>query len=157
MAEAMRRRRGLGVVALRGSLTQTAALVVAGAFLLVGVLGFIPGITTDFDELAFAGHESEASLLGVFDVSVLHNIVHLLFGVVGVALARTHVGARSYLVGGGVLYLGVWLYGLVVDKTSDANFLPVNEADDWLHFGLGAGMVALGALLWNEERRIPTS
>lgn len=156
MAEAMRRRRRApGYVALRGSMAQTVALVVAGTFLLVGVLGFIPGITTDFDELAFAGHESEAKLLGIFEVSVLHNIVHLLFGVAGVALARTHAGARSYLVGGGVLYLGVWLYGLVVDKGSDANFLPVNEADDWLHFALGVGMVGLGALLWREDRRGP--
>jgi Domain of unknown function (DUF4383) len=156
MAEAMRRRRGLGELALRGTLAQTAALAVAGTFLLVGVLGFIPGITTDFDELAFAGHESDAALFGVFEVSVLHNLVHLLFGVAGVVMARTHVGARSYLVGGGVLYLGVWLYGVVVDEASDANFLPVNEADDWLHLGLGVGMIALGALLWREERRTST-
>lgn len=47
--------------------------VVAGVvFLAVGVLGFIPGVTTDFDTLTFAGAESEAMLLGVFQVSVLH-------------------------------------------------------------------------------------
>jgi hypothetical protein len=46
---------------------------------------------------------------------------------------------------------------LVIDKTSDANFVPVNDADDWLHFGLGVGMVALGALAWRPDRRLDRS
>jgi hypothetical protein len=58
------------------------------AFLLVGVLGFVPGITGHYDRLALAGHESGAALLGVFEVSILHNGVHLLFGIAGLALAR---------------------------------------------------------------------
>jgi len=69
--------------------------LVGAVFLLVGVLGFIPGITTDYDSMEFTGHTSGAELLGLFQVSVLHNIVHLLFGVVGLALARTVLGARS--------------------------------------------------------------
>ncbi|MGW3993614.1 DUF4383 domain-containing protein [Amycolatopsis sp. NPDC004772] len=125
---------------------QVAAAVVAVVFLLVGVLGFVPGITTDYDQLSFAGHDSMAMLLGVFMVSVLHNIVHLLFGVVGLASARTARGARTYLIAGGVVYLVLWLYGLLIDHGSDANFVPVNTADNWLHLGLGVGMIALGLL-----------
>jgi hypothetical protein len=125
---------------------QVAAAIVSVVFLLVGVLGFVPGITTDYDQLSFAGHDSMAMLLGVFMVSVLHNIVHLLFGVVGLALARTARGARLYLVAGGVVYLVLWLYGLLIDHGSDANFVPVNTADNWLHLGLGVGMIALGLL-----------
>lgn len=64
---------------------RTAALVVGAVFLLVGILGFIPGITTDYDTLTFAGHHSEAALLGIFQVSILHNIVHLVFGVAGIS------------------------------------------------------------------------
>ena len=125
---------------------QLAALVVAGTFALVGILGFIPGITTDYGTMAFAGHDSEAKLLGVFQVSILHNIVHLLFGLAGFALARTVSGARNYLIGGGAIYLVLWLYGLVVGQDSAANFIPVNTADDWLHLILGLGMIALGFL-----------
>jgi hypothetical protein len=125
---------------------QTVALAVGVTFLLVGVLGFIPGITSDYDALTFAGHESEAKLLGVFQVSILHNIVHLLFGVAGLALARTVSGARTYLIGGGAVYLVLWLYGLVIDHNSAANFVPVNSADNWLHLFLGLGMIALGLL-----------
>lgn len=131
----------------QGSPIQAASALVGAVFLLVGVLGFIPGITADYDALRAAGHESNAELLGVFQVSVLHNIVHLLFGAAGIALARTASGARAFLVGGGAIYLVLWLYGLVIDKTSQANFVPLNTADDWLHFVLGAAMVALGVVL----------
>lgn len=124
-----------------------AAMAVGAVFLLVGILGFIPGITTDYDTMTFAGHESEAKLLGIFEVSVLHNLVHLLFGVLGLALARRADTARYFLIGGGVIYLVLWLYGLMIDKNDSANFIPVNTADDWLHFVLGIGMIALGVLL----------
>lgn len=126
---------------------QTAALVVGALFLLVGVLGFIPGITTDYDTMTFAGHHSEAMLLGVFNVSILHNIVHLLFGVAGLAMARSVSSARAFLVGGGVIYAVLWVYGLVIDMDSSANFVPVNTADNWLHFALAVAMIAAGVLL----------
>jgi hypothetical protein len=134
-----------GVVSTR-HLVQTTALAVAIVFLLVGVLGFIPGITTDYSSMTFAGHHSDAKLLGVFEVSVLHNIVHLLFGLAGLALARTVSGARLYLIGGGAVYLVLWLYGLVIGQDTAANFVPLNPADDWLHLFLGVGMIALGLL-----------
>jgi hypothetical protein len=123
------------------------ALGVAIAFLAVGVLGFVPGITTDFDTIDFAGHHSEAMLLGLFQVSILHNVVHLLFGVVGLALSRTAGAATAYLIAGGAVYLVLWIYGVVIDQSSQANFVPVNTADNWLHLALGLVMILLGVLL----------
>jgi hypothetical protein len=38
----------------------------------------------------------------------------------------------------------LWVYGLVIDKQSAANFVPLNTPDDWLHFVLGVGMIGLG-------------
>ncbi|GAA5152538.1 DUF4383 domain-containing protein [Amycolatopsis dongchuanensis] len=131
---------------------QVFAIVVAVAFLLAGILGFIPGITTHYDQLTFGGHHSEALLFGVFNVSVLHNLVHLLFGVAGLALATIPGGARGYLVLGGFIYLLVCVYGLVIDSHGGMNFLPVNGADNWLHFGLAIGMIALGVLGTAIER-----
>ncbi|OXM71393.1 MULTISPECIES: DUF4383 domain-containing protein [Amycolatopsis] len=131
---------------------QAAATIVAAVFLLVGILGFIPGITTNYGDLTFAGHHSRAMLLGVFAVSILHNLVHLLFGIVGLALARTPGGARGFLVLGGFVYLLLWVYGLVIDQNSGANFVPLNNADNWLHLALGVGMIALGWGLTAVER-----
>ena len=126
---------------------QKAALAVGAVFLLVGVLGFVPGVTSNYDQLTFAGHHSDAALLGIFNVSVLHNLVHLAFGIAGIVLARTFNSARSYLIGGGVVYLLLFVYGLVIDHDSSANFVPVNNADNWLHLGLSVAMIALGAAL----------
>ena len=124
---------------------QTASAAVGAVFLLVGIAGFIPGLTTSYDDLKFAGHESGAELIGVFNVSILHNLVHLAFGIAGLVLARSWATARNFLVVGGVVYLALWLYGLVVhDEMTNANFVPLNDADNWLHLSLAALMLALG-------------
>lgn len=133
---------------------QLAAAVFGAVFLLVGAAGFIPGVTTDYDSMELAGHESGAMLLGVFQVSVLHNVLHLLLGVAGLVLARSWSTARMYLIGGGIAYAGLWIYGLVVDQEHEANFVPLNEADNWLHLGLTVAMIGLGLLLSGERRGI---
>jgi hypothetical protein len=117
-------------------------------FLLVGILGFIPGITTHYSDLAFAGHDSSAKLLGIFQTSVLHNLIHIAFGV-GILMARTPEGARTYLIGGGVAYLAVWLIGVI----GGLDWLPVNAADNWLHIVLGVGMIALGFVTGRSVQR----
>ncbi len=133
-------------------LVQLAATAVAATFLLVAVLGFVPGITTSYSELSFAGHGSEAKLLGLFQISVLHNVVHGLFGVIGLALARSVAGARGFLIGGGVVDLVLTAYGSVIDRDSAANFVPVNVADNFLHLALAASMIALGVVLAKATR-----
>jgi hypothetical protein len=142
--------------ATRGARTnvQKAAAIVGVVFLLVGVLGFIPGITTNFGDLSFAGHDSDARLFGLFQVSILHNTVHLLFGIAGLGLARTAAQARTYLVFGGVIYLVLFVYGLIVGQESAANFVPVNTADDFLHLILGIGMIGLGFALTRDRRGV---
>lgn len=129
------------------------AAVFGVVFLVVGVLGFVPGATTDVDTLTFAGPHGDAQLLGIFHVSVLHNIVHLLFGVAGLAAASRAQWAFGYLVGGGVIYAVLAVYGLFVHHDSDANFVPLNTADNWLHTGLAVAMIVLGLLLRPKARR----
>ena len=129
---------------------QGAALLVAGGFLVIGVLGFIPGVTTDYGLLDWVGPHSGAKLFGVFAVSGLLNIIHLISGVVGLALARTYAASRAYFLGGGLVYLALWLHGLLMGRGS-ASLLPVNNPDNWLHFGLGVGMVLLGITLAGQR------
>ena len=132
---------------------QSAAMLAGVVFLLVGILGFIPGITTHYSDLKFAGHNSDAKLLGLFNVSILHNIVHLLLGVAGVALAKTWEGAKTYLLYGGLIYLVLFVYGVIWHSNTSANFVPVNWADNILHLGLGIGMIGLGVVLGKETVR----
>lgn len=138
-----------------GSATQFARLVGA-VFLAVGVLGFIPGVTSNFSDITFATHDSGAELLGIFGVNILHNIVHLAFGVGGLVMANRGLG-RTYLLGGGAIYLVVWIYGLVIDLSSGANFIALNTADNWLHLVLGVGMIGLGLLSGKPAGRPATA
>jgi hypothetical protein len=75
-------------------------------------------------------------------------------------VSRTWETSRGFLLAGGAIYLVLWIYGVVIDQSSSANFVPVDTADNWLHFALGIGMLGLGAALGREEpvgrRRLAT-
>jgi hypothetical protein len=126
---------------------RVAANTVGAAFLLLGFLGFVPGITTHYGDLALAGHGSAAMLFGIFQVSILLNVVYLLYGWRGVVGSRTAVSARNYFVGGGIVFGILWLFGLVVDKSGSSNIFAINAADNWWHLVLCLGMVGLGMVM----------
>jgi len=139
---------------MQRTLVQNVARLVGIVFLLVGIAGFIPGLTTNlYDGLEFAGDDGTAELLGIFQVSVLHNIVHGLFGLAGLALAATPSGARTYLIGGGAIYLALFLIGIV----GGGDWIPVDDADNWLHLLFGAAMIGLGVLTTRESRVASTA
>lgn len=129
-----------------------AAPSAAPSVLPVGIAGFIPGVTTDVDTLQFAGHDSRAMLLGIFQVSILHNLVHILFGIAGLATAGSALASRRYLLIGGVVYLVLWIYGLFAAGDHGANVVPVNTADNWLHLGLAVAMILLGFFVGRDRR-----
>jgi hypothetical protein len=134
---------------------QIGTFLIGATFALVGVAGFIPGLTTNIGDLAAAGRDSEAELLGLFQVSILHNFVHLGFGI-GLFASRTVSASRLYLLGGGVLYLVLTLYGVVIDLGDPINFVPINTADNWLHLGLGIAMIVGGLVLGAMSRTTGT-
>ena len=137
---------------------QLLATLFGATFVLVGILGFIPGVTSHlYGGLDFAGHNSEAKLFHLFQVSWLHNTIHLAFGLVGLVLARTWETARLFLIGGGFVYLILWFYGLLIGMSTSANFVPFNTADNWLHFALGAAMIVSGFATTREQRAVPAT
>ncbi|NUT57993.1 MAG: DUF4383 domain-containing protein [Agromyces sp.] len=135
-----------------GTPVQVVALIFGIVFLAVGIAGFIPGLTTDVDALLFWGSDSGAMLLGLFQVSILHNVVHLLFGAAGLWLASSIAGSRNYLIWGGVVYGLILVYGLFVSGDHPANVVPVNTADNWLHGALAVAMILFGLLLGRRGR-----
>ncbi|MCW2697967.1 MAG: hypothetical protein JWR62_3052 [Modestobacter sp.] len=118
---------------------QMLALAIGAVYTLIGIAGFF---ITGFDN--FAGMDHTETLLG-FMINPLHNVVHLLIGIAGLALARTLSGARTY---GWLLAVGygaAFLYGLfAVGK--DWDVLNLNWADNWLHLisALAGLAIALG-------------
>jgi hypothetical protein len=119
------------------TLAQNLARLFGAIFLVAGVAGFIPGLTTNlYDGLEFAGSDGDAELLGLFEVSVLHNIVHGLFGL-GIVAAKRRASALQYLLAAGLIYAVLFVLGLL----GGGDWVPINDADDWLHLVLAAGLL----------------
>jgi hypothetical protein len=119
------------------TLAQRLALLFGVTFLVAGVAGFIPGITTNlYDGLEFAGNDGDAELLGLFKVSVLHNIVHGLFGL-GIVAAKRLASSLQYLLAAGLLYAVLFVVGLL----AGGDWVPIDDADDWLHLVLAASLL----------------
>jgi uncharacterized protein DUF4383 len=127
---------------------QPFAAVVGAAFLLLGLLGFVPGITAHHGELRFAGQSSGAMLLGLFRVSILQNLGHLALGAAGLACSSADAAARRFLAGAGVASLALWTLGV----SGGADWLPVNADDNWLHLGLAVTALALGYVAAADAR-----
>ena len=130
---------------------QGAAMIVAVVLIVIGALGFIPGVTSNLEQLSWIGQHSGARLFGTFAVCAALNIVHLVIGAAGFFFARTYAGARAYLLVAGALYLALWLYGVFVDFGSDAHVIPLNGATNWLHLGLGAVLALLAVTLAGQH------
>ncbi|MGE2688669.1 DUF4383 domain-containing protein [Mycolicibacterium pulveris] len=119
---------------------QAAAIFVGAGLLILGVCGFLPGVTTGYDRLTWAGEHSGAEVFGLFAVSALHNMVHLVTGALGFVMAHSYAAARAYLLGGALVYLVLWGHGLFIEG-----------AANWLHFGLAAVMMLLGLTLAGQR------
>lgn len=121
---------------------QIYSLVFGATLLLAGIIGFF--VNSNFGDL---GSNVDGDNLILFEVNGWHNIVHLASGAVGLALAGSRVGARAFALGFGAVYLVVTIWGFATGDNVLFGLLPVNTADNFLHLGLGLGMVAAGLLL----------
>jgi hypothetical protein len=114
--------------------TRTFALIFGIVFLAVGALGFVPGMvespTGAHDVTMTQGH---GDLLGLFPVNLLHNIVHLLFGVWGLLAYRSYAGARSYFRGVAIIYAVLTVMGLLPTLNTTFGLIPLYGNDVWLH------------------------
>ena len=122
-----------------GALTpaQLYSLVFGAVLVIVGILGFVANATFG------SGSDVEGSDLIVFEVNGWHNIVHILSGIVGLALWRSAAGARAFALGFGAIYGVVTLWGFL---TGDQVLwlVPVDFADNVLHLLIAATGIAAG-------------
>jgi Domain of unknown function (DUF4383) len=122
-------------------MTQTIARVFGVVFLLVGLLGLA---TTPFSM-------EGGLLLGLFPVNVLHNLVHLAFGVWGLLAGQTLAGAAAYCRIAGIAYLALAVVGYLAP--AGFGLVPLGGHDVWLHAILGVVLAAGGFL--DQTRPVP--
>jgi hypothetical protein len=124
---------------------QLFALIFGVVYLLVGIVGFF---VTGFDNFA----EKDPAKIIVFSVNPLHNVVHILIGVVWIAASRTAAAARAANLGIGIVYLALAAVGLL--ELNALGFLENNTADNWLHLVTGLLAVLFGT---RAAERTPTA
>ena len=124
---------------------QLLAFGVGAVWAIVGILGFIPGITQNYSDLKFFGPDSNAMLFNAFQTSMLLNLVQIAVGVVGVLMAMSSVGSRRFLTYFGGLYVVLAIFGFVTG-TSSANIFALSMVDSW--FMIIVGLFMVGAALY---------
>lgn len=121
------------------TLAQVYAMALGGVLVLVGIVGF-------FVEPSFAvGDSARRGTLILFDINGWHNVVHLLSGIVGLAMAGTAAKARIFSIGYGVVYVLVTILGFIVgDGGLLLSIIPINTADNLLHLVIAVTGIAVG-------------
>jgi hypothetical protein len=139
--------------------TRTFALIMGIVFLLVGIAGFIPGLTTHVvpttgaapgDPAAAAPPAVEATygyLLGLFPVNALHNLFHLAWGIYGVMAYRRFVMAKGFARATAVVYAVLVMLGLIPGLNTMFGLIPLYGHDVWLH-----ALIAIAAAYFGYAR-----
>src|SRR3989338_1882145 len=115
-------------------MVKNMAMVFGWVFLVVGVLGFVPGITT-----------ADGHLLGIFHVNAMHNIVHIVSGLAALYLAsKGEEGSQTFFKVFGVIYALVAVLGFFAGDNDILGFISNNMADTWLHVVIAVVALYLG-------------
>lgn len=99
------------------NMAKTIVMVLGVVFVIVGVLGFF-----------------QDPVLGIFEVDMVHNIVHLLSGVVALLMASMgEASAKTYAKVFGLVYLLVTVLGFIMGEGKLLGLMEVNDSDNYLH------------------------
>lgn len=116
---------------------QRVAQVFGIGFLLAAIAGFLAaGMSMD------PHTETAPRALGLFPVNLIHNLIHLAFGVWGLAASRSWGAARMYCQASGVIYLVLMVMGFIAPDTF--GLVPIGGNDIWLHALLGIPLAYFG-------------
>jgi hypothetical protein len=114
-------------------MVRTFALLFGIVFLAVGAAGFVPGLAHPATHDGLTMTQGSAMLLGLFPVNILHNVVHLLFGLWGVMAYRSISGSIGYFRAVAVIYALLTVLGLLPQTNTLFGFVPLQGNDVWLH------------------------
>jgi hypothetical protein len=119
-------------------MAKTFGMLFGIVFLAVGILGFVPGITT-------TGADGMPMLLGIFMVNTAHSFVHIASGVVFLLASMSGAGAaRLWFQIFGAIYAVVAILGFMTPNGMLLGLISNNPADTWLHVVLAVAMLAIG-------------
>ena len=120
--------------------TRTFALIWGIGFVLAAAGGFIPGLwhpaPPEYPPLAVEAMYGDS--LGLFPVNILHNLVHLAFGIWGIAASRSWGAARTFAKVVAISYTLLVIMGLIPGLDTTFGLIPLFGNDIGLHIFLAA-------------------
>ena len=129
------------------------AIAYGVVFLLVGIAGFVPGLVTQPVSDGAAPMAEHGRLFGLFPVNTLHNIVHIVFGIWGIAAYRAISSARLYARAVAIVYAIFAIMGLIPGLNTLFGLVPLYGHDIWLHLVLAAVAAYFGWGVRTSERQ----
>jgi hypothetical protein len=125
------------VTGTKRSPAQLYALIFGAVLTVAGIIGFF--YNSDFT----SDKSVRDAVFGILDVNGWHNVVHILTGILGLAVASSYASSRSYAFGLGVIYIVVAVWGFIVGSgDSILSIIPVNTEDNLLHVLIGVAGIA---------------
>jgi hypothetical protein len=118
---------------------QLYALIFGAVLTIAGIVGFF------YNSEFTSNKDVRDAVFGILDVNGWHNVVHVLTGFLGLAVASSYAASRGYALGLGVVYILVAIWGFIVgDGDSILSIIPVNTEDNILHLLIGVAGIAAG-------------
>jgi hypothetical protein len=139
------------IVATRSGPVRRHAQATGLLLLVLGLLGFVPGITTHYDEMGF--FRSGAQLFGVFTVSIVTSSLLFLYGVTTLVFAGSVRQAHKNVILHALVLIGMGIAGAGIVADSPAPVLPTDAASNWLYLGLGVFLLIGGKVSRSREIR----
>lgn len=126
---------------------QRVATISGIVFILASLLGIMTG---GMPGMKMGG--AAVMLLGIFPVNLLHNLVHLAFGVWGVIAGRGERASVIYALGSGVSYMILGVVGMFTDSL--LGMVPIGGYDVMLHLALAIVLAGCGFwAMWFAPQR----
>ena len=132
--------------------TRYFSLVLGIIFLLIGIAGFVPGLLQTPEPAADVEvTQSFGRLMGLFPVNALHNLVHIIFGIWGIAAYRSYTGARGYSKAVAIIYAVLAVMGLIPGLNTTFGLIPLYGHDIWLHAVIAIAAAYFGFVASDRE------
>jgi hypothetical protein len=125
---------------------QRYTLFLAIGFIIIAIVGFIPGLNhgPHHHDPALAVDESYGRIFGLFAVNVLHNLVHFAFGVWAWFAAKREESAVKFCRFVAVAYGILAVFGLLPPTYTAFGLVPLFGHDVWLHAGIALSAAYFG-------------
>ena len=132
--------------------TRYFSLVLGIIFLLIGIAGFVPGLLQTPEPAADVEvTQSFGRLMGLFPVNALHNLVHIIFGIWGIAAYRSYTGARGYSKAVAIIYAVLAVMGFIPGLNTTFGLIPLYGHDIWLHAVIAIAAAYFGFVASDRE------